>query len=174
MAKKILIPVLASAVLFCAVAHFMSVVWPQKSLEEKEIGSSDAPARVLIIGVTSDFKQAVIDRVTGVIKSDSLFIRIAGIKEIDKTEPPEWDAILLVNTCMGWDYDNRVKKLVQKNNDYDHFILFTSSGDPDACTKKKKLPGEIDAVSSASVEEKISVVTDTLAAFITKHLGASK
>ena len=170
MKRVILSAVIAALCAISVQAHFMSKVWPQKSLKEKTVGKDDAWCRILIIGAASPFKSAVVDSVISALQKDSVFIQVKGLKAIEKTNPSEWDAVILVNRCAAWDYDSRVKKLVKEHPDYKHYILFTTSADKEKCTDKKRLPVEVDAVSSASISEKVGSIAAALAKMLRKHL----
>jgi hypothetical protein len=160
-----------------AQAHFMSNLWPQKSLENAEHGPAQARKRVLIAGTTSDFRDAVAQALVDSLVADSVYVKTGSFKRLKSRDPSEWGSIVVFNTCIGWDIENRARKFISSHPDYRGFVLFTTSGDPDSCCSSSKLPRGIDAVSSGSVEAKRSVVIDTILrevrAILSGHVPAS-
>lgn len=153
-------------------AHFISYFWPQKSLEHREVGSPTAPHALLIGGTGSDFKNAAVQAVVDSLRSDSLHIKVVGVKALRSEDPSAYDAVLVVNTCMGWNMNSRLKKYISSHPDYERFVVLTTSGDPDSCCASHKLPENMDAVSSASVSRKLPAVVDEALGLLRQYLPA--
>ena len=155
-------------------AHFMSRVWPQKGFAPVTAGSPDAAVRILIAGKGSAFRDTVISRLTAKLLNDSTFIQIIDLQDLSTTRnPDEWNAILLVNRCVAWDYDALVKKFMKAHPDYPHLVVFTTSGDPEGCFSKEKQRKEppVDAYSCASRKDNVSSVVDTLYNLLQRHVA---
>ena len=164
--------IICSAVIFSSNAHFMSRVWPQKKLTSAEYGDSKATARVLIAGKGSDYRNAVIGKLKDKLLADSLYIRVIDLDEISSPNPEDWDAILLINRCVAWNYDSRVLSYLKGNKASGKVIVFTTSGDPEGCIphgKKSRMP-DVDTYSSASQTETISTTVDNLYRLLKKTL----
>ena len=158
-------------------AHFMSNLWPQKSFESAEYGPPKSEKRVLLAGTTSDFRDAVAQALVDSLVADSAHVETGAFKHLNNRDPSEWGSIVVFNTCIGWDIENRAREFITSHPDYRGFVLFTTSGDPDSCCSSSKLPKGIDAVSSGSVEAKKPAVIDTILrevrAILSGHVPAS-
>lgn len=147
-----------------------SAVWPQKEAKDREIGKAVAPVKILISAASSDFKDAVFDAVMDSLKNDSTYIKVTGLKKLSSIKPDDWNAVVIANTCMAWQMDNRVQNFLKAHSSYHSFIILTTSGDPDSCGSLKKIPSNVDAISTASVTNaKTKVVQEVLTA-IRKHM----
>jgi hypothetical protein len=164
---------ICSVLFFSGNAHFMSRIWPQKGFTANNIGSSKAANKVLIAGKESAFRDSVVSHLVAKLHKDSAFIRIIDLKDISTQDPHDWSAILLVNMCVAWDYDNLVKSYVKKHSDSKNILLFTTSGDPEGCIPKDKSDKNlnIDSYSSASVKDNITPAADTLYELLKKHFS---
>jgi hypothetical protein len=173
MLQKSILIFIFSVLVFSGNAHFMSRIWPQKGLTANDIGSPNAINKVLIAGKESEFRDSVLSHLVSKLHNDSVFIRIIDLKDISTQDPHVWSAMLLVNMCVAWDYDNLVKNFIKKHSDSKNILLFTTSGDPNGCipTNKSDKNLNIDGYSSASVEDKIRPAADTLYTLLKKHFN---
>lgn len=164
MNNKLLLAFLVPCFFFCASpGHFMSNAFPQKNIPAREYGDSKASRRVLICGVTSPFKEAVITSIVDSLTKESVYVKTIRLKGLRKIRPTEWNAMLIFDKCMAWEMDFNVKKYVKKFPEYGAFIVITTSGEPE-CGSTKQIPKNIDAIATASVNQKIpEVVAKTLA-----------
>ncbi len=145
-----------------AKAHFMSALVRQRDFNADQSGSAVSEHRVLIAGASSDFRESVVRSVVDSLTVDSFFVKVTRFKDLRNEDPSNWDAIVLVNTCIAWDIENRVRKYIAGNSSYRRFILFTTSGDPDSCCSSSKLPAGVDALSSASAKTRKQPAIDAL------------
>jgi hypothetical protein len=173
MIQKSVLILFCTVFLFSIQAHFMSRIWPQKGLLSNNVGSSESKQKILIAGKASAFRDTVIRLLVEKLQNDSVFISIIDLKDIGSQEPEKWNAILLINMCVAWDYDNLVKNFLKKHPDYKNMVVFTTSGDPDGCFPKKKAEKNalIDGYSSASAKENVTPAVDTLYELLKKHLN---
>ena len=164
MFKKTVLMVFCSVLFFAGNAHFMSRIWPQKGMAANEVGSPDAAKKVLIAGRGSAFRDTVVSRLVARLHDDSVYVRIIDLKDVATQDPQAWNAVLLVNMCVAWDYDSKVKQYIRGHADCNNVVLFTTSGDPAGCfpkNKKGRNP-EIDGYSSASSMDECVHAVDTL------------
>jgi hypothetical protein len=163
MSKRFLFP---AALLILNVTSFASVpsaIWPQKDIKEFQVGKSSSQHKILIVATSSAFKDSVIkDFADSIAKGDSVFVSVVGMKKLLEQKIDNWNAVVIANTCMAWQMDNRVQKFIKKNESYKGFVVLTTSGDPKECGSADKIPKGIDAISSASVEDKRTVVVKEL------------
>jgi hypothetical protein len=157
---KAFVPCSMLIFLFCASpGHFMSSTWPQKSIQAATYGDSLAGRRVLIGGISSPFKDAIVKTIVDSLIKDSVFVKTVGMGDLKKEKATSWNAVLLLNTCMAWELNYKVKKFAKKYPEYTSIVAVTTSGDPKTCGSAKQIPGNIDAISTASEKQKLPEVT---------------
>jgi hypothetical protein len=137
----------------------MSNTWPQKSMQPRACGDTLAVKRVLIAGVASPFKDAIVAAIADSLVKDSAFVKVVGINDLKKEKASAWSAVLLLNTCMAWELNYKVKKFARKNPDVRSIVVVTTSGNPTSCGSAKQIPGNVDAISTASEKQKLPEVT---------------
>ncbi len=158
--------------LFCASpGHFMSNTWPQKSIQARTFGDSLASKRILIGGIASPFKDAVVASIVDSLTKDSVFVKTIGIGDLKKQKAAPWNAVLLLNTCMAWELNYKVKKFAKKYPDYNAIVVVTTSGDPKSCGSAKQIPANVDAISTASEKQKLPEVTAKVLDLLRKKLS---
>lgn len=162
MKRAIGIIVVLSGMFFAIQGHFISRIWPQKELSSQEVGDSSSLQRVLIGGTASAFKSEVVQQVVDTLASEGAYVKVVGMKDLLSETPGSYSAVCIVNTCIGWGINAKVKDYIEQNHDYPAFVVFTTSGDPDSCGSAKNLPDGIDAISSASVPEKTSAAVNSI------------
>jgi hypothetical protein len=172
MIKKFALLVLFTAMMFSAYPHFMSAVWPQKRIEGNNFGNPQSSKKVLIAGKGSEFRDIVINHLVEKLQKDSVYISIVDLSEIKSKNPGDWNAILLVNRCVAFDYDNLVSKYVKKYPKSQNIVIFTTSADPRGCNLKSKLSRKLklDAYSSASVKENVNPAVEAIYKMLKKYL----
>jgi hypothetical protein len=171
MQKKLFIAMFITGFLFSAQAHFMSSIWPQKSLSSHEYGNPSASKRVLIGGVASSFKNALLKNVIDSLMKDSVYVKVVGLKDLAKEPATQWSVVLILNTCMAWEIENTVKNYMNSFPLYNSFIVVTTSGNPKTCGSAAKLPKNIDAISTASKTVKLPEVLARVLELLRKKLG---
>lgn len=159
-----------SVIAFYSYAHFLSNIWPQKKIESKEFGESKADRKVLIGGISSQFKDEIVKAVVDSLKNDSVYVKTAGLSQLRNENPEKWNAVFILNTCIGWEIDSRVNKFLRSYPNYHSFVVLTTSGDPDSCGKSSKLPANIDVISSASNNTKKDEVIKNALEMIRKKI----
>jgi hypothetical protein len=171
MKKRLLFAFLTPVILLCASpGHFMSSTWPQKSFPAGAYGDSLASKRVLIGGVTSPFKEAIVKSIIDSLLKDSVFVKTVGIGKLKKEKATAWNAVLLLNTCMAWEINYKVRKFAKAFPEYRSFVVVTTSGDPKSCGSAKQLPENIDAISTASEKQKLPEITAKVLESLRKKL----
>jgi hypothetical protein len=148
----------------------MSNTWPQKSIPSHAYGDSLASKRVLIGGVTSPFKEAIVRSIVDSLVKDSVYVKTVGIKDLKKEKATSWNAVLLLNTCMAWEINYKVKKFANSFPEYNSIVVITTSGDTISCCSAKKLPKNIDALSTASEKRKLPEIAGKALALLRKKM----
>jgi hypothetical protein len=146
--------------LLCASpGHFMSNIWPQKNIPTNEYGDLKASKRVLIGGLESPFKEAIVKSIVDSLVKDSVYVKTVSLKRLKREEPTKWNAILILNYCMAWEINYKVKKYISSFPQYHGFVVITTSGDSTSCPAAKKLPENVDAISTASEDQKLPEIS---------------
>jgi hypothetical protein len=134
--------------------------WPQHDISYEEINSAALDKKLLIASRESEFKAAIIAKVKKAYADRDLYIRLIGIENLEGEDPQQYTAILIINTCMGWDVDWRVTDFLERSADLRSIVVLTTA---DGENIYPKLEGrQVDAISSASVAEKIDPLAEQI------------
>ena len=143
---KSVLPLLVVLLCSCAVPHY---IWPKKDVGLHEINRPDLDKRVLIASRDSEFKRAIINRITNEFQDQPVYLKIIGITDLPKEDATRYSAVVLLNTCMAWTIDRTVTQFLDRYGDLPSIIVLTTSDSgnvlPDLEDRR------IDAMSSASV-----------------------
>jgi len=144
----LLLPVLLLAWLSLAackspVPHWL---WPQKDVEPAEFNDPSFAHRLLIAARRSEFKSEVVRGLVENLRGDQVYVRLVGIDQLKHAAANQYQAVVIVSTCMAWTLDPKVASFVERVRDKSRVILFTTSGDGGWLPDK----GAYDALSSAS------------------------
>ena len=142
----------------------------QQDMASAEKGDIDAARKVLISGVTSEFKQNVIDKVIEMLEPQDYYFKIIGLDQLDGEETEQYGAILVVSTYAAGRMDGRVTKFLQKDPADPKVIIFYTIGDennPPSGRAEKDI--KVDAVTSASSPNSIEKRAEQLVALIEKR-----
>ncbi len=137
----------------------------KSDIQQRDYGPPQASCRILVTGVTSEFKMAV---VAGLVERYQETCRIVTrpLYRLNTKEFNDYDAIVLMDECQAWmAFNTKTTGLIKKIENKDHIILFITAGDPDWTFSTQG----IDAITSASelarkeeVIERISARIDIL------------
>lgn len=129
----------------CAVPR---VLWPQKDLPPSEtVGIADGYV-VLVASRNSEFKKALVDKLTGAIVAEGLAEKTVGVGDLKEIDAAVYDAVVVISTCLAWGLDRDVKAFLDRQKNHANIILVTTSGEGDWLPDKGEW--DFDAISSAS------------------------
>jgi hypothetical protein len=137
--------------------------WKEKAIEPSELHGPNLEKKVLIASPASEFKAAVVARIKEEFKNDSIYIKVTGLIGMQSEPAGKYAAIVIINTCMGWNMDPAVHAFLKKHPEKYPLIILTTSGKGTWAPRQKK--PLFDAVSSAS---KKNVADATAQAIIVK------
>jgi hypothetical protein len=140
--------------------------WPQKDISPSKRTSKSAQHSVLIASRKSDFKEAVVERISSSISSGSYAVHIIGCEQLDTVNAAAYDAIVLINTCMSWAMDRNVNAFLRRTADHGRIIVLTTSADGKWAPRGRRRT--FDAVTAASEME----TADTVAQGIVEKIMA--
>ena len=102
----------------------------------------------------NEFKQSIIDSVEKKY-SKYCVIETRELKELKKTKNQDYDALLIIDVYKaGSLFNGKIKSYISKAEDKDRVVVFFTTGKADL---KYSYKG-VDAITSASVKEKVPVV----------------
>lgn len=140
--------------------------WPKKDIETSELNQPSFGKKILIASRSSEFKNAVLEKIKEEFKGDSVYIKFTGLKKLKGEDIGSYSALLLINTCMAGGMDPIAKDFLKHRNDK-KVIVLTTSGDGGWLPKIKDQ--RFDAVATASEKDK----TDSVAKEIIDKIRAS-
>jgi hypothetical protein len=91
-----------------------------------------------------------------------------GLKDIKNFKAADYNAVLLVNSCMSWRFDRRIRQFLRSNSDAQNIIIYTTAADSTWMPKSKKY--SFGAVCSASSKESIGWVSAEIIEKINAHM----
>ena len=129
----------------CAVPQKM---WPQKDMAASEIaGAANAPT-VLLAARSSEFKVALVERLESMMAEENIRLKIVGVEDLKTVNGEQYDAVLVISTCLAWGFDEEVRSFIERHPNHDNMIFFTTSAAGDWMPDKEEF--SYDAISSAS------------------------
>lgn len=126
----------------------------------------DADCKIMITGVSSEFKNAVLEDIVEKY-SETCQIEIVEFSKAHKIDPDDYAAIILMDEVEGWMILNRrARRLIRKVEPREKLIPFLTAGDEEYEYEKNG----IDAITSASemdkVEESVATISERIDALI--------
>ncbi|MGD9140247.1 MAG: hypothetical protein PVJ42_01770 [bacterium] len=172
MMKRHLLPALIAAL--CLLVMTCAVI-PRSMSRERDIEgrSADfgAAAKTLLVASrTSEFKDAVIDGIEHSFEAESIAMRFIGLQDLRYESAEDYDAVVLMNTCIAWSLDTQVDAFLNKYRDTGNIVVVTTSGD--GHWEPKKQNRRFDTVASASEMARVSDVVDEITAKVRPLLGS--
>ena len=138
-----------------------------KDMEAFEKGNIETLQKVLIAGTDSEFKQNVVNKIIETLGTEDYYFKIIGLEQLDKEETEPYGAILLINSFMAGKMDKRVTQFLQNDPDNPKVIVFYTIGSEGTPPSGKAKPDiEVDAVTSASLPDRIDERVDQLVTLI--------
>jgi hypothetical protein len=159
------------AVIFCSIPAYSSppqLFWPQKDIDSFSVNQPALAKKVLIVSRGSDFKRALVDTIRDAFKGDSVYVKCTGLTKLKNEDASAYGAIVIINTCMGWDWDRNIHAFLKGRQDTAHVIVLTTSGS--GKWLPKKIPAGVDAIACAS--EKAGAVAADIVGRIRSLLAA--
>lgn len=147
-------------VIFCNIPAYSfslpQLFWPQKDIDSFSVNQPTLAKKVLIVSRGSDFKRALVDRIKDAFKGDSVYVKCTGLTKLKKEDASAYGAIVIINTCMAWDWDRNIHAFLKGKKDAKNVIVLTTSGS--GKWLPKKIPAGVDAIASASEKTGADVV----------------
>ena len=161
-------PVLMAWLALLAACTAPQHFWPQRDIAYDEINSANLDRKLLIASRESEFKAAIISKVKAAYAGEDTYIRLVGIEALQAEDPQRYTAILILNTCMGWEIDYRVTDFLNRSADLRSIIVLTTADGGDIYPKLKGR--QVDAMSSASTAASIDPLAEEIIAKLDRLL----
>ncbi|WP_419661115.1 hypothetical protein Dvar_15360 [Desulfosarcina variabilis str. Montpellier] len=147
----------------CTAPHY---IWKQEDVMMREINQPSLEQKVLIASRDSEFKQALVDKITAALADRSIYIKIIGIENLADENAGAYSAVVIINTAMGWTVDVPVEKFLKKYGTMNSIIVLTTADGGDVLPDMDER--NIDAMSSASVMDQVEPLADTIIAKVNR------
>ena len=156
---------------FLLLGAILLVACSLRSVETSESGGlTTSAARILIATENSRFKRAVVSDVRQGLKPGNPYIKVIDVKALRGESTNDYDAVVIVNTCMAGRPDPRAEKFIQDAAEK-HKLVVLTTGMLDSWKPDSK---EMDAMTSASVMDQAGqVAREIVAAVLAKLDGKS-
>ena len=136
-----------------SVPHYF---WPKKDIETSELNQPSLEKKVLVVSHSSEFKNAIIEKIEEAIKNDSVYVKFTGLKKLRDEDYDRYNAIVLINTCMAGSMDPIANGFLKSQKGKNNILILTTSGGGDWLPKMKYQ--NFDAIASASEKDKVNSV----------------
>lgn len=137
-----------------------------RNLKETRLEQPGIRTSLLIAGDASEFKdgirKAIIDRYRATCNID-----IINIDRLPKIRGNDYDAVLIMDTCMAWSNFNRSVKAFLDKSQNRNVVFFMTADDPEWTFTYNG----VDAITAASEKENQDAMILQLSAAIDKILG---
>jgi len=124
--------------------------------------------KILIATKKGDFKEDIIKKVSEQFSKENVKISRIELKQLSAHNPGDYNAVIVINSCVAWKMDKKVRKYVEKYPDSSNIIVLTTSGDGDWAPKK--IEQKYKHISCASKDAEKERVTKEIAQFVKSQL----
>lgn len=104
--------------------------YSMEEVKALEIHSPNLDKKLLIATQGSEFKNTVTNGIVNHYTSDSIYIKIIDISELESIDPDQFHAVVIVHTWENWKPPEIVKAFIEE---YDHIknkmVVLTTSGE---------------------------------------------
>jgi hypothetical protein len=145
------------------------ILWPQKDLPPSETIGVRGGHVVLVASRSSDFKIALVKKLNEAVISAGLAEKTVGVGDLKKIDTSEYDAIVVISTCLGWGLDQDVQTFLNTQKKHANIILVTTSGSGDWLPSQEDRR-DVDAISSASKLTTVDAIVRDVMARINSRL----
>jgi len=128
----------------------------ESDIEKQSVAYGAAERTLLVASRSSEFKDALVAGIAEALEGESVAITFIGLQDLRHQKAENYDAIVLINTCVAWSLDPQVDGFLNKYRGSANIIVVTTSGD--GGWEPKKQNREFDTVASASEMARVDEV----------------
>ncbi len=114
--------------------------------------------KMLIATEYGEFKTTVVDGIIAALKNEPLYVKVIDVTQLKEENAADFDAILIINTCMAWNLSPEVLAFIDKVKSKDRLIVLATAGDEQWTADLEA----VDVMTSASQMESADQVTITV------------
>jgi predicted Zn-dependent peptidase len=123
---------------------------------------------ILIASRASEYKKQLVEEIQKQLSAANISHITIGVKQLDKVDPTDYAAVIVINTCLAWGLDHEVSTFLDGRKTTSNILLLTTSGD--GAWLPDKNGRDFDAISGASVKANIGEVARNIMERIQKRL----
>lgn len=131
-------------------------IFRQRDIQPYEMNMPTQPKKILVASRSTEFKDAVVERIKGSFQGKRVYLKFIGIENLKDENGGDYDAVVILNTCMNWTMDRHVEAFLKRHPYQGNMIILTTSGDGDWLPSMKERT--FDAVSSASKIDRVDEI----------------
>lgn len=123
-------------------------VWPPSDITPSRVGSPTSEHTVLLASQSSEFKDVLVEKITGAVTAENMAVDIIGIKGLKAVEAEQYAGVVMITSCQIWNVDPLVRNFIDRHPDYKPIVMVITSK---SGWLPKKTDLDVDAIASASV-----------------------
>lgn len=155
--KKIGYSILAMVLLFMMFLLWYQWRYSMKVVIPYEVNATQADQKLLIATQGSVFKNTVTQGLVNYYQQDPIFVKVIDIGDLEKINPEDYTALVIIHTWENWKPPASVKSFIQKNEaQKNKLVVFTTSGEGNYKMEN------VDALTGESIIENAPVVVDKI------------
>lgn len=145
--KKITAIILIIGVLLFFLALWYKHEYSMNKVQGYDLNAPSLSTKLIIATQGSEFKDKITNDILEKYRSDSIFIKIIDVSMLQKINPKDYNAVVVMHTWENWKPPIEVKEFIKRTRDHkEKIIVLTTSGegsykmdDVDAITGESKL-----------------------------------
>ena len=59
---------------------------------------------------------------------ENIRLKIVGVEDLKTVNGEQYDAVLVISTCLAWGFDEEVRSFIERHPNHDNMIFFTHIG----------------------------------------------
>ncbi len=147
--KKIIIGISVLITLLVAFSIWYKFKYSMGIAETYEVNPQIQERSVLIATQGSKYKNAIVEKIVEHLKTETIYIKVTDVSNLEKVDESVWSAILVIHTCEMWEPPVEVSTFLNNLKNKDKIVVLTTSGDGDYKMEN------VDAITGASVMEEV-------------------
>lgn len=153
----------------CVFFFFFASSTRAVDIDNQLVQSGEGTPSILIASQDSDFKDAVVARITSTLDLLQLSYKVTDVSTLKKVDEDEWDAIVIVQTVKMGKINKHVRRYLDDALDLDKIVLVTTAGSGDPRTDA----WDVDTITCASKMEELENILEQVLMRLEMIVGGS-
>ncbi|MBS3763518.1 MAG: hypothetical protein KGZ25_09485 [Planctomycetes bacterium] len=115
---------------------------------------------VLVASRKSKFKVELADKIRQSLLSRGITQETVGVEDLKTVNGADYDAVVIISTCIAWGLDGHVKKFLKHQANQDNIILVTTSATGN--WEPGKIAKDVDAITAASRKKDFDTLVENV------------